>query len=63
MIDKSANYRMPPMSDQTTVRCRSCAEAQRAGRYGNTIGCKYHRVTFVRHSHTCDNAHTRGTLL
>jgi hypothetical protein len=57
-----SNYKIPPLFQRHGERCRSCAEAYKPPGYGNSIGCRLHQVSFVRHSHRCDAWHLSGTL-
>ncbi len=63
LTQAAANYRLPPLGTKDRERCRDCAESRKTEGYGNTIGCRWHQVNFVRHSHRCDNWHAKGTLL
>lgn len=63
MIPAVANYHIPKVFTLNDQRCRNCQEAYKSSKIGNSIGCRLHRVAFVRHSHRCDNWHAMGTLL
>ncbi len=59
----SSHYQIPPLNQHVASRCRDCAEMlkQKQIIVSNIIKCRLHDE-FIRHSHRCDDWHSKGTL-